>query len=917
VLKTYNETECINTNEIIVSAKNTEFIDSLSTTKQYEIIKHEIIVDVYILKFFETNTFDVFDVIAKLNNNDKVKYAEPNFIHTVEPLNDPYLPDQWSIYSNSGGMSVQDAWHFASGEGIKVAVLDDGVHLAHPDLMGSYVLPGYDAIGNGNSGACINDNANSHGTSCAGIIVARNNEIGLRGIAYGAKIIPIRIFYKNGGNFFITNTAIASAFTWAKNAGADVISNSWQAGYGSECVYNAITDCVENGRNGKGCVVLAASGNDDIPYVVYPASHPQVIAVGASNRCDERKSPTHPCYGELSRYNTWGSNYGHGLSVVAPGVSIHTTTNDVHPFVPWSGYRDDYSGTSAACPNAAGVVALILSINPNFTQRQVRHILESTTDKIQDNSYNYQTLSGYPNGTWSWEAGYGRVNALRAVWKARSCTSNKPLDLYLNDYANDIGIEPNSNALYAWESPDIWVRRNNDSNTAHQEPKKVNDKPNYIYVRVSNKGCMPSNGQDTVQFYWSRMATAMNWTTHWNDNNNSVVDLTRGAMIGKLNIPPIQPAHDTVLVFEWNDIPEPVQHESITDPLLELSLLARIKSHDDPMTFPETFDTHQNVVNNNNIAQKSIVFITTRANSAKTESSIIVGNLHNSTKNYTLTFLKDNDAMSNAIYEDAQINLRLDDELYSTWENGGKQTSNMLEQADQTLIITGNNATLNNLSFSPEQLNNLYLKFQFLPSNSIAQKKYSYHVIQKNTISGQTVGGVTYNIHDNKIKHVTPVIVLDTLWKDNNDSVHLSAYELNEPADYNWYDYQHNFIHQGINFSTIAKQTTNYKLEIIAHEDGYTEERAIQLSLNPNRLETIHENPTISDKITVVYKINQGDVASIVITDIHNSNTSQKYLLDGLKQEIAIDLGEYSTGLYTVSLVVDGQIEDTKTLIKQ
>jgi len=419
VLRYKNEVVQLNTNEIIVKINSTDILDNFNINEHYEVVSHEFVENVYICKFIATTTFDIFNIVNKLNENGHVEYAEPNFLLLVKSMditpqlsvnNDPLLVHQWAINNTGqfGGtpgadMSVQSAWSIAHGLGIKVAVLDLGVQLDHPDLINN-LLSGYDATGGGSMGACDNNAHNNHGTLCAGVIVATFNNIGIKGIAYQSKVIPIRIGYRvnPSDDFFISSTIWkVNAFMWAKNQGADVISCSWASGSNTGSLNNVITDCVTNGRGGKGIPVLFASGNSNNSSISYPALHPKVIAVGASTMCDERKHPS-SCDNE-----GWGSNYGEGLSVVAPGVKIYTTNNNSNYLIA--------SGTSLACPNVAAVAALILSLKPNYTQNQVRYIIESTANKIQSYSYNYQTWGTYPNGTWSHQAGYGRVNAFQCL----------------------------------------------------------------------------------------------------------------------------------------------------------------------------------------------------------------------------------------------------------------------------------------------------------------------------------------------------------------------------------------------------------------------------------------------------------------------------------------------------------------------
>lgn len=328
-------------------------------------------------------------------------YAVPSF-YRDNIFKNPLYYSQWGL-KNTGqnckptgigrDINVEPAWSFSTGKGIIVAVVDDGVQLNHPDLANN-LLQGYDALGHNNNGSY--SNFDNHGTCCAGIISAEDNTIGIKGVAFEAKIVPIRI----GAFGRMNDTAIIKAFEYIYQNNIDVVSCSWGGGPNSPTITNAINAVATNGRGGLGCPILFSSGNKDSSSISYPASLANTIAVGAMSPCGERKNPN-SCDGE-----SWGSNYGSGLDVVAPGVLIPTTTIN-------NGYNLSFNGTSSACPHAAGVMALILSANPCLTATEAREILCSTCDKLSGYSYNYNE----EYGSWNTEVGYGKINAFKAVTK--------------------------------------------------------------------------------------------------------------------------------------------------------------------------------------------------------------------------------------------------------------------------------------------------------------------------------------------------------------------------------------------------------------------------------------------------------------------------------------------------------------------
>jgi len=383
------------------------------------------------------------------------KHAQPSFARLMTSLNTHYI-DQWGLnntgqYGGTNGIDIhaQEAWGITEGcDDIVVAVLDQGVDLDHPDLADN-LLTGYDAT-DGSDGAVNGDCSgnHAHGTCCAGIIGSIDNSIGTKGVAPNCRIMSIRIGI--GDVFYDDEEIEGMNYAW-DTAGADVISCSWGGGSNNEDLYDEISYALELGRDSLGCVVVFAAGNDNRNSVSYPAnSYPDIIAVGAMSPCGQRKTPS-----SCDTEDEWGSNYGDDLDLIAPGVLIPTTdiqdaagyntTLFIHTAAGGSkissDYNDDdytvcFNGTSAATPHVAGVAALILSVNPELTQDEVRDIIESTCTKV--GNYNYTTVTGRTNGTWDDEVGYGCLNAYAAVSEASGgnisgpdvvCTSNTTFSL--------------------------------------------------------------------------------------------------------------------------------------------------------------------------------------------------------------------------------------------------------------------------------------------------------------------------------------------------------------------------------------------------------------------------------------------------------------------------------------------------------
>ncbi|WP_455668940.1 S8 family peptidase [Phocaeicola sp.] len=387
-------------------------LENLAESENAEIIgNNEFMPLWYTLSCSKESTGNALELANKFYETGFFSSCQPDFIcddKINNSVNDPLYPSQWGLENTgqNGGtagidIKLSNARNITTGSNdIIVAVLDQGVELSHPDL--NIYSKSYDTE-SGSSPSIIRGN---HGTACAGIIGAKtNNNLGVAGIAPNCPLMSISNSLAGTSD---SRQKRADGFNYAWKNGASVISNSWSSSVQYEILDDAISAALTNGRNGLGCVVVFASGNDN-GSVSYPAnSNPDILTVGAMSPCGQRKSPT-SCDGE----SWWGSNYGTTLDVVAPGVLITTTDRTGSAGYTTGDYMSNFNGTSSACPHVAGVAALVLSVNPNLNQKQVADIIEKTAQKV--GGYNYSTTSGRSNGTWNNEMGYGLVNAFAAV----------------------------------------------------------------------------------------------------------------------------------------------------------------------------------------------------------------------------------------------------------------------------------------------------------------------------------------------------------------------------------------------------------------------------------------------------------------------------------------------------------------------
>lgn len=492
----------------------------------------------------------------------------------------------------------------------------------------------------------------------------------------------------------------------------------------------------------------------------------------------------------------------------------------------------------------------------------------------------------------------------------------KSVDLYVKDSAEDYGEEPNILSPFTWSSPNIWVRHQQDYNLEHQNPEYHPTHPNYVHIKIGNKGCGTSSGTDQLKVYWSKAATSLGWDFHWTVNTFSN-GASMGNLIGTITIPPIESNKEIVLAMPWT-IPNPSDYQNINPDPWHFCLLSRIISNDDGMTFPEVEGLGYNVTNNNNIAQKNVTVVDIDPNNLGEPIGgvVAVGNVFNEIKTYSLNLIPDSKEIGKKIFEEAEVSIKLDEILLRAWSDGGKMGNDIKLVKDNKIIVTGHNARLDNIKFNPNEIGTLNLEFNFLIKEITNKGHFTYHVIQKEALTEKIIGGETYEIY----KHTRNLFYADAggdKSTDKNIPITLSADDINEPALYNWYDNNGNLVYEGLNFVVSVEAGKKYKLEVIALSDGYKDFSEIEVKLKPNVISSIYPNPT-SNQSTITYKINEGSTAYLSINPLYTSNgIPQNYILDIYQSERIIDLNNYPEGVYLVTLVSNGQISDTKYIIKQ
>lgn len=313
------------------------------------------------------NDEKTYAAVLNANHRSVIDLAVPDEVHEAELTpNDPLYSSQWHLPK----INAPNAWNSTTGATtIKIAILDTGVNGSHPDLVGKMV-PGWSVYDNSSN---TND-AKGHGTMVAGVAAAAtNNALGVAGVAWGPKIMPVKIAGANGCTYTST---IAAGLIWAANNGARVANISF-----SGLANSSLVDIAAYYFQLHHGVVVGAAG---LASGGWSSDDPYILSVNATDENDLLAS---------------FSMYGDYVDLSAPGVNILTTD--------WTGGYQTGNGMSFASPIVAGIAALVMSANPTLSPLQVRETIKQTTVDL-----------GTPG--FDPEFGSGRVNAQAAVSLALS-----------------------------------------------------------------------------------------------------------------------------------------------------------------------------------------------------------------------------------------------------------------------------------------------------------------------------------------------------------------------------------------------------------------------------------------------------------------------------------------------------------------
>jgi len=467
------------------------------------------------------------------------------------------------------------AWKFSTGEDILIGISDSKFDPNHPELVGQII----DSIE-------ISKTKTRHGTSVSGVMVANtNNGEGISSIAHNAKLV---VASTNTGARQLMNGLLQLS----QYPGVRVVNCSWvicERSSSKKYLDEIFKEVTENN-----VLVVASAGNKhcgDVETYAYPASYDASIGVTAVGqrffigeyhdiKNDKGKvfweRSWKDCYNGRPGFGEGGAHRNDKINVCAPGQLVLAITDeyDKHP----TGYRLN-TGTSTSVAFVTGLAALVFSVNPKLSPKEVKDIIESTADDIYHIPYNQPYIG---------KLGSGRINAYRAVLNTHCMLQpDGKLDLAMQSAYQDDFSEPQPITTEVWNSEDIWVRNQDDGVLVpqHQDPELKTNNAAFVYIRITNNSCITSDGKDSLKIYWAKDNTSLSWPESWDSSVCKILSLP------------------------WK-LPNPDTYKNLDNQPSKFCLLARIESSNDPMTYKEGNEISKNISNNNNIAARRITVLT-------------------------------------------------------------------------------------------------------------------------------------------------------------------------------------------------------------------------------------------------------------------------------------------------------------------
>lgn len=481
-------------------------------------------------------------------------------------------------------------------------------------------------------------------------------------------------------------------------------------------------------------------------------------------------------------------------------------------------------------------------------------------------------------------------------------------DLYIKDNEEDTGKEPNTSTYIFWKSPSVWVRNYPDSIEQHENPYySLNHTSACVYVRVHNRGKADYKGGKWLHAYWAKAATDFS-KSEWKGDELYEDTIVSGGHIRAKHLGAIKAGEYEDFYLDWT-LPSDILNESQNGTEKHhFCILARIM--DTAFDDEKAVDVNSKfeIKQSNKIAQKNVSVI--YKEDLQKDINVYIKNI-SSTKQYCSLEFIPKASFDEALYEKANIELRMSPDLYKGWTNGGSQSNNVARPIGRPTSVRfiSKDSRLYNIDLEPRQVGKvaMNIKFNTVPTNT---ETYTFDLIQRDE-NDSIIGGETFVIHSPNPSQNPANIICHS--SDNGTNI-LSVENNNDHfSSFSWIDSKGNIISQNDYLETTpSMQDEEYSVIAYTHE-GEASVGSIMLG-NIFGIEYLSLD---SDILSMRFSHAAPNNAFISIRDILNGSIINTELVETGTLSKNISIASLPKGSYIVTYSINDEIIDTKKVTKQ
>ncbi len=486
-------------------------------------------------------------------------------------------------------------------------------------------------------------------------------------------------------------------------------------------------------------------------------------------------------------------------------------------------------------------------------------------------------------------------------------------DLYIRDVEADNGVEPSNTNGCMWNSPDIWIE--DFDNNVVDNPRGGEEY--YVCVRVHNNKNIPSNGTEKLYLNWAKAGTDLRWRSSWDGEHFFNCDraVLKGDVIDEdVPIPSIAANSSIVVRVPWV-VPVAERYMSCSEfdsELWHFCLVARVHDGNEIVNEDdENGDMAYFVERNNNVAWKNLSVLSSYSKGAV----VSVSNPFREKRFFRLTYKSDLNKAGEPLEKFADVYLMLDEGLLDAWKVSGCKGSGFKQVSDNMFLMTDREVVLDNLYLNPDEHHTIQTDVCFftqsVPQDSVFDFDIALYYWDKEL---QIIGGEHYMAIKNMDRDFKALALNDTSVL-MSQAVSFSAVNINEPAQYTWYDVNGDTVGTGMNLTVQPMTSQQYKLEVVAEADGAKDYDTVSVAVRGGMLVSLSPNPA-NDRIDVEYRL-ADNVSNALIQIVSSTGIIVNTIpITNTQTSITINIQALASGSYSVGLLLpNGEIPDMKTLI--